>query len=158
MLILIGSSEQEFERKLRELWNEALSRVNEELQGIKSLRDLSAKVRQTREELETLKIEQGRKDEEFAKREREIEHKVGLERERQKVELENAKRDATLSVREENLKADRKRFEEQMKFHEDRFTEEVKYLKEMLGEIVQRLPSAEFTADLTPARGGGRRK
>ena len=154
MLILIGK--QKFEKALKQLWDDAVSKVNDELAGIRSLRDLSAKVKATREELETLKIEKARKDEDFAKREREIEHKVGLERERQKVELENAKREATLSVREENLKADRQRFEEQMKFHEDRFTEEVKYLKDMLGQIVERLPTANLTGDITPA--GRRRK
>lgn len=66
--------------------------------------------------------------------------------------MEQAKREATVTVREENLSADRKRFEEQMKFQEERFTKEVGYLKEMLEAIVQRLPSAEFTADVTPAR------
>lgn len=147
MLIVIGKNK--FERTLRSLWDEAVSKVNDELQGIKSLRDLSAKVKAAREELETLKIEQARKDEEFERREREIEHKVGLERTRQEFEIEQAKREATVAVREENLDADRRRFEEQMKFQEERFTKEVGYLKEMLTEIVQRLPSAEFTADLT---------
>lgn len=150
MLIVIGKSK--FEAALKQLWDDAVSKVNDELAGIRSLRDLSAKVKQTRDELETLKIEKARKDEEYARKEREIEHKVGLERERQKVELENAKREAAVSVREENLKADRKRFEDQMKFHEDRFTEEVKYLKDMLGQIIERLPTANLTGDITPRR------
>lgn len=150
MLILIGKSK--FEHTLRALWDEAVAKVSEELAGIKSLRDLSAKVRSTREELETLKIEAGRKAEEYAKRDREIEHKVGLERERQKNELEAAKREAIVSVREENLKADRERFESQMAFQEKRFTEEVGYLKSMLGDVLKRLPTAEFTGDLTPNR------
>lgn len=86
---------------------------------------------------------------EFAKREREIEHKVGLERERQKHELDAAKREALVGVREENLKADRDRFEAQMKFQEERFTKEVGYLKDTLAEVLKRLPSAEFTANLS---------
>lgn len=158
MLIVIGKNR--FQSTLKALWEDAMSRVQEELKGIRSVADLGQKVRQQREELETLKIEKARREEEYARKEREIEHKVGLERERQKVELENAKRDATLTVREENLKADRKRFEEQMKFQEERFTKEVGYLKDMLADIVKRLPTAEFTADLSntanrrPARAG----
>lgn len=92
-----------------------------------------------KEEIETLKIEKGRREEEFQRREREVEHKVGLERKRQEFEVSSAKREATLSVREENLKADRARFEEQMKFHDKRFTEEVGYLKGMLEQVLGRL-------------------
>lgn len=98
-----------------------------------------------REELETLKIEKTRKEEEFKTREREIEHKVGLERKRQEFEREQAKREASVSIREENLKADRKRFEEQLQFHESRFTAEVGYLKDILGRVLKRLPSEEIT-------------
>lgn len=155
MLIVIGK--KTFAGQLRSLWEDAMLRVNEELRGIRSVADLSDRVKSLREEIETLRIEKARKQEEFDRKEREIEHKVGLERERQKVELANAKRDATLTVREENLAADRKRFEDQMKFQEERFAKEVGYLKEMLGEIIQRLPSAEFTADLSPVRSRGKR-
>lgn len=150
MLIVIGKNK--FQTLIKQLWEEAVAKVSDELAGIRSLRDLSAKVKQLREEAETLKIEAARKDEEYAKRDREIEHKVGLERERQKNELENAKREAVVTVREKNLEADRTRFEEQMKFHEDRFSKEVGYLKELLESVVKALPSAEFTADLTPQR------
>lgn len=131
---------------------EALTDALEEMQPEESVSGLSKKISDQRKELETQKIEKARREEEFEKREREIEHKVGLERTRQEFEMEQAKREATVTVREENLSADRKRFEEQMKFQEERFTKEVGYLKEMLEAIVQRLPSAEFTADVTPAR------
>jgi len=97
-----------------------------------------------REEVEQLKIEKGRREEEFARREREIEHKLGLERARQAFEVDESKRTTMLDLREENLKADRQRFEEQLKFHEDRFAEEVGYLKGMIGDIVKRLPTAEI--------------
>ncbi|KKK93068.1 hypothetical protein LCGC14_2696590, partial [marine sediment metagenome] len=86
--------------------------------------------------------------EDRAKKDREIEHKVGLERTRQKFEGEQAKREAIVTVREENLTADRTRFEEQMKFQQDRFTEEVKYLKEMVGQVLKRLPTAEIIAEV----------
>lgn len=92
-----------------------------------------------REQIETLKIEKGRREEEFARQQREVEHKVGLERKRQEFEVASAKREATLAVREENLKADRARFEEQMKFQTKRFEEEVGYLKGMLSDVLKQI-------------------
>jgi len=69
---------------------------------------------------------------------------VGLERKRQEFEIEQAKRETTVAVREENLKADKDRFAEQLKFHEDRFATEVGYLKDMMGQLMERLPTAEI--------------
>jgi len=150
MLIVVGR--KQFDRTVERLFGDAMQRVEGELKGIKTVADLSTRVKELREQCEKLEIETGRKQEEFARKEREVEHKIGLERKRQEFELESGKKDAVLKVREENLAADQKRFEEQMKFHDDRFTAEVGYLKEMLADVVKRLPSAEFTADLTPAK------
>lgn len=114
--------------------------------ALRDFRDASAlqvKIKDLRQSLETLEIEKGRKDEDYAKKDREVEHKIGLERKRQEFELEQAKREVTVSVREENLKADRTRFEEQMKFHNDRFTTEVGYLKDMIGQMLVRLPEVK---------------
>jgi hypothetical protein len=138
---------------LTELQKDILARVEGDLKGIRSVVDLAAKVKSLREEKEKLEIEAARRDETFARKEREIEHKVGLERKRQEFELASGKREATLSVREENLAADRKRFEEQMAFHEKRFTEEVSYLKQIIGDIAERLPTANFTGNLTARKG-----
>lgn len=118
--------------------------VKDALQDAESALASAGKITKLREELETLRIEKGRKEEEFAKKEREIEHKVGLERKRQEFEIEQAKRETTVAVREENLKADKDRFAEQLKFHEDRFATEVGYLKDMMGQLMERLPTAEI--------------
>lgn len=93
-----------------------------------------------RAELETLRIEKDRREEEYARRDREIEHKVGLERQRQVTEIGLAKREATLGAQEVALKLDRKRFEDQLEFHEKRFTAEVGYLKDLIGDLAKRLP------------------
>ena len=109
----------------------------------KSLKDATsvfAKIKEIntlREELEDLKIEKKGKEWDFEKRELEVEHKVGLERKRQEFEVEQAKREAIVSVKEENLTADKERFQKEMKFIEDRFTKEVGYLKEIVGEVLQ---------------------
>lgn len=156
MPVIIVIGKRKLESVMESVYADALKRVEGELQGIKSVSDLSNRVKELRGQVETLEIEKGRREEEGARREREVEHKIGLERKRQAFELESGKRDAVLKVREENLAADRKRFEEQMKFHDERFTAEVGYLKEMLTEIVKRLPSAEFTADLSQGAKRGR--
>lgn len=98
-----------------------------------------------REEIETLKIEKGRREEDFGRREREIEHKVGLERKRQETEVSLAKREAVLAAKEEALVKDRERFEGQLAFHDKRFTEEVGYLKSMIEKLAERLPTATIT-------------
>lgn len=128
---------------VKEIVRDALSDAEKVMQRIGELTKL-------REEIETLKIEKGRREEEYSKRDREIEHKIGLERKRQEFEVAQSKREATVSIREENLKADRDRFESQMKFHDERFTQEVGYLKDMITQMMTRLPSAEILSDTSP--------
>lgn len=130
---------------VREVIGKAMNDAETMLSKLKSSFDLAAHIAKLRDEIETLKIEKGRKEEEYARKEREIEHKVGLERARQTQELVIAKREAVVSVKEENLAADRKRFEDQMKFHETRFSEEVGYLKNIIGDLAERLPTANVS-------------
>lgn len=147
-------NESQFESRIkqavREVIASAINNVDSTLSKLKDAAALTAEVVKLKEDVETLRIEKGRKEEEFARKEREIEHKVGLERKRQEFEIGAAKREATLTVREENLAADRKRFEDQMQFHEKRFTEEVTYLKDMIGQVMERLPN--ISAEVTPKR------
>ena len=140
------------EKLAREIADDIYNRLQGELSGLRDVSKLSSKVAGLRQEVEKLTIERDRKQEEFSRREREIEHKVGLERKRQEFEIDQAKRETTVTVREENLDADKKRFEEQMAFHEKRFTEEVKYLKDMVSEVLKRLPSAEIIANVGGSR------
>ena len=125
--------------------------VAKELGGITTAADLQRKVNTLREDLEKLRIEKGRVEEEQKRREREVEHKVGLERKRQEFELEAAKREAIVSVREENLKEDKRRFEEAMKMQNDRLDD----MKELLAEMMKRLPSANI--EITESRTRGRK-
>lgn len=137
--------EQQIQSSVESIVRSALNEANSALA-------LAGTVQKLRKDVETLELEKSRRTEEFATREREIEHKVGLERKRQEFELGAAKREATLAVREENLAADRKRFEDQMSFHEKRFTEEVQYLKEMMGQVMERLPNVNVEATLDRKR------
>ena len=94
------------------------------------------KVAELQKEIETLKIQKSTMEWENEKKLLEVEHKVGLEKTRQEQELELGKRDATVTVREENLEADKARFDEHMEFLEVRFTKEVDYLKEIVGQVL----------------------
>jgi hypothetical protein len=147
--------EAQIKQTVREILTKALSDTETLIGRLKSSFDVAKHIADLKEQLETLKIEKARKDEEFARKERDIEHKVGLERKRQEFEIAQAKREATVTVREENLKADRDRFNEQLKFHEERFTAEVGYLKEMVGDVLKRLPTV--TVGVTEERKANRR-
>ena len=143
-----STTETRIKKTVETLFRRVLDDAETTLGKIQTISDLNTKVTDLQVSLVELEIQKDRKDEEFAKKEREIEHKVGLERTRQKFEVENSKREATVTVREENLTADRNRFEEQMKFQQDRFTEEVKYLKDMVGQVLKRLPSAQIYTEM----------
>ena len=118
--------------------HDALTNASER---IKLAAKLGDDVDALKRKLSELEIQKSQKEEEFARKQREVEHMVGLERKRSAFEKESATRDATLTVREENLKAEKKRFEDQMAFHDKRFTEEVGYLKEMIGRVLEAIPN-----------------
>jgi len=145
MKFRIGSFVVGFENgdDLRLIVEEAVSRVRKRASGdFRSAAELS-------EQVEMLKIEKGRREEEFARRDREIEHKVGLERTRQSQEIDIARRETKVAVREENLSAQEERFEEHMDFMTKRFEGEVEHMRGMVEDMIGRLPSAEIIANLT---------
>ena len=106
---------------------------------------LSGQVIDLRKRIVELEIQEGKIKEGHAKEDRELRHMIGLEKERQKFEIQQAKRETTVVVREENLSADKKRFEDQMKFQEKRFTEEVGYLKGLMESVLERLPNIDVS-------------
>src|SRR3990167_6198778 len=103
--------------------------------------ELATSVLNLKKQINELEIEKSKLKEQHEKEERELRHMIGLEKKRQEFEIEQSKRETKLTVQQENLAADKKRFEDQMKFHETRFTEEVSYLKEMIGNVLERLPN-----------------
>jgi hypothetical protein len=113
---------------------------------IAHLNRLEDDVLRLREEVANLELTKLQRTEEFDRREREIEHKVGLERARQTQELTLAKREALVGVREENLATERKVFEGHMSFYKEQMDKQVDYLKEMIDGLSKRLPSAKILA------------
>ena len=106
---------------------------------------LTGEVIDLKKRIVELEIQEGKIKEDHAKEDRELRHMIGLEKERQKFEIQQAKRETTVVVREENLSADKKRFEDQMKFQEKRFTEEVGYLKGLMESVLERLPNIDVS-------------
>lgn len=110
--------------------------VNEEL-------GLSTRITALEREKTAKEIELDRVKEEHAREKRDIEHMVGLHKSRVTQEIELAKREQTITVREENLKADRDRFEDQMKFMQKRMETELERLNKLTSEILTRLPTVK---------------
>jgi vacuolar-type H+-ATPase subunit I/STV1 len=79
--------------------------------------------------------------------------KIGLERKRQEFEIEVAKRETTVTVREENLAATQQRFEEQMAFHKDQIKGEIDRFQNLLNAVIDRLPSASIEVTRTQTQG-----
>lgn len=140
---------QALTEEIRELHKDVAS-LKGERDAIRDDLKLSDRVRALKEEIEKLTIERDRKQEEHDRERRDVEHMVGLERKRQTVENDQARRDATLTVREENLTADKARFDEHVKFIEKRFTDEVGYLKELMTEVLTRLPTVDVNMEVAP--------
>ena len=102
------------------------------------------KIEDLQKEITRLEIERDKRVEEFARKEREIEHKIGLERKRQEFEITQSKREATVKVQEENLAADKQRFAGEMDFQRKHLEKEVASLNTLVQEMLKRLPSAEI--------------
>lgn len=127
-------------KELKGLTTEVIG-LKREVSALRQEKKDLLKVTELREQIVTLEIEKSKRTEEHEREQRELRHMIGLEKKRQEFEIQQAKRETTVTVREENLKADRTRFEEQMAFNTERFEKEVGYLKDLMVEALQRLPT-----------------
>lgn len=142
-----GKASDPFAAEREELLTE-IKGLRRDLREAKAERDdlrertsLEDEVTGLKKKIADLEIRRDKITEDHEREKREVKHMVGLERKRQEFEIDQARRETTVSVREENLAADRKRFEEQMKFTTERFQSEVGYLKDLMTEILTRLPT-----------------
>lgn len=106
---------------------------------------LADQITDLKRQIADLKADESRIREEHARERREVEHQVGLQRKRQEFELESAKRDTELTVREENLHAEQERFDRDMTFQREELGNQVAYLKDLMEKLFERLPSASMT-------------
>lgn len=155
---LFGSkSEDQIKQLADQLSGEVSYRVKTALQNefvaLAEVDQATQKVVELTKEIAVLKAEKAGIEEGFARKEREIEHKVGLLRTEIEAEKKQSEKDFELRVKEAKLQAAEanlteraKAFSEKMDFMEQRFTGEVGYLKELLEQMSKRLPDATILA------------
>lgn len=122
-----------------------------QLKGLDQVGDLTAELIALKKKVTDLEIQRAQKQEEWDRGDRELRHMIGLEKKRQEFEIDAAKKETTITIREENLAADRQRFADEMAFQRKRFEEEVKYLKDMMGDILARLPNISMEIHRGPS-------
>jgi len=118
--------------------------------------ELTTEANVLREQIAKLNIDKDRIVETNAREKREVTHMVGLERKRQEFEaeqalagIEQARKEAVLEVKTENLATEREAFKKEMDFREARFNQEVGYLKDLMGQILERLPTVTVDRQIT---------
>lgn len=118
--------------------------------------ELTATANELRSQIAQLNIDKDRIIETNAREKREVTHMVGLERKRQEFEAEQAmkgidqaRKEAVLEVKSENLTLERAAFQKEMDFREERFKKEVGYLKDLMGQILERLPTVTVDRQIT---------
>lgn len=123
---------------------------------------LTRKTTQLKETLVELEIQQKKKEEDWAREKREIEHKVGLQKTRgeQELELEKEKaanehaaavKEAELAVRESHMDDKEKMFEERIKALTKGLEDQIEYLhSSIVKELMKRLPIFNVDTTLNP--------
>jgi len=114
-----------------------------ERKAVKSAHDLETEHIKLKRELTDRQIEWDKEKEKWDREKREVEHLVGLQKKRGTFEVESATQKAKLDVREENLAADRKRFDEHVKFIEKRFDQQFESLNGLMEKFLERMPTTK---------------
>lgn len=129
-----------------------LAQLKTQVKALRAERDETRGLNELKREIEELKLSKARLVEENDRKIRETEHKVGLLKLKQDHDVDNAKRETKLEVREENLKADKDRFKAEMDFQRDHLQREVNRIESILTKVLDRLPdvNASLTGSLSP--------
>ena len=158
---MFGNSPNPTSERFDELMEEladlkrSVAEIKGERQATAHMRDLEKEYDQVKRELTDKQIEFDREQEKWDREKREVEHMVGLQRKRGEFETEAAGREATLSVREENLKADKERFEEHVKFIEARFDQQFESLNGLMEKFLERMLTTKQLITVGSNNGGG---
>ena len=92
------------------------------------------------QEISKLKIEKSVEEEKFSRREREVTHKLGLERIRQEQDASANKKTMELEIREKNISADEVRFKSQMEFERKHLEQQISSLNILVEKVFEKLP------------------
>lgn len=124
-----------------------LAGLRAEVKALRTERDSTREVTDLKRKIEQLKLEKDRLEEDNARKIRETEHKTGLLRTKQEHDVEHARRMAQLEVREQNLDADRKRFEAEMAFQREHMQREVDRFDGIAKALMERLPTIDVSLE-----------
>jgi len=127
----------------RERLADELAGLRAEVKALRTERDEAEEAVALRRDVERLKLEKDRLTEDNARKIRETEHRVGLLKTKQDHDVENARRETRLEVREENLKADKERFRAEMDFQREHLQREVSRVEDILSKVLERLPTID---------------
>lgn len=151
----VGRPSQLADRLADEVGSRVEAKMAEEFEALASLDSLQEQKLALNEEVAKLRAEysaqnlvvaaeKARREEDFNRREREIEHKMGLLSTQYDADKANDARtnaglihEAKLAQKEEALKEKAAAFAEQMKFVTERFTTEIGSTKELLTKIIE---------------------
>lgn len=125
---------KDLSNRINELTNQLSSKnLVEEL-------ELTEEVVNLKKQVTELEIEKSKKDEEFDRQKREIEHKLGLERKRVEFERQQAVAEAEMKVREGNLDEEKQRVKDQLDFMTARFEKELESMSRMTEKVMNFIP------------------
>jgi regulator of replication initiation timing len=111
--------------------------------GVSKAIKLETELSKLKRDLTDKQIEFDREQEKWDREKREVDHMVGLQRKRGDFEIKAAGREATLAVREENLKSEREQFEKQTKFRQDQFDQQFDSLNGLMEKFLERMPTTK---------------
>ncbi len=140
--------EDQVSAKVARIVEDQFGTIRDEIGNIGDVLALKRKKGELEEQIETLKLEHANFKEDQARQVRETEHKIGLVKRQHEQEVEFAKREVALEVKEKTLDADRKRFEEQMKFEREQLEGQIGHLRDIIDPLLRALPSAEIIASI----------
>jgi len=125
---------------LIEALREDIAKLRGMRSGLEEVTGLEQQRSALQEEIASLQRGQATLVEEHNRATREIEHQVGLQRQQQEFEVDAARREALLEVREGNLEAATTRLEERITFITEGFESQSEFIKGTLEQVLSRLP------------------
>lgn len=127
---------------------ESITKLEGQIRARKTVIDLTDEINTLKTQLADLNIQKSQRDEEFGRKERETEHKIGLAQTQFESEKANhvkeqdlAKREAVLAVKSENLQAERDQFKQHIEFVEAETAAHMSDMKSLLEQIMERIPT-----------------
>lgn len=146
--------------KVQTSLKEEVRTLSTEVAGLRGERDsigeelgLSREVQDLTKKVSNLEIRKSQYEEENARKEREIEHKLGLLEIQREKEREVEKREATVTAREESVNNKATQLEERIAFMTTSFDAHVARMEGVVDSIIDRIPKVNVDHAVSVAAG-----